>query len=68
MVERVFVGLQPHPSPPWRVGRKPLPIRTPAPTLGEHNRDVLSGMLGLVENELESLIEAGIIGTSPRLV
>ena len=33
------------------------------PTLGEHNREVLGGMLGLSDAELEQLTGDGIIGT-----
>jgi len=42
-------------------------LRTPAPTLGQHNQSVLGGMLGVSETELESLAEAGIIGDKPWL-
>ena len=67
MLQRDFVGEQPHPSPPWRPGNEPLPIRAPAPTLGQHNKAVLGGMLGLGQDELDSLAEQGITGTRPRL-
>ena len=66
-MERDYVGRQPHPSPPWRQGKAPLQLRTPAPTLGQHNQSVLGGMLGVSETELESLAEAGIIGDKPWL-
>jgi crotonobetainyl-CoA:carnitine CoA-transferase CaiB-like acyl-CoA transferase len=66
-MERDHVGRQPHPSLPWRPGKAPLQLRTPAPTLGQHNQSVLGGMLGVSETELESLAEAGIIGDKPRL-
>ena len=67
MIERDFVGMQPHPSAPWRTGLGPLPIPTSAPTLGQHNQQVLQGMLRLGSPELEELAKSGIIGTRPRL-
>lgn len=67
MLKREFVGLQPHPSPPWRLGRDPLSIRQSAPTLGQHNQFVLGEMLGLDQAELEALEKEGVIGTKPRL-
>ena len=67
LLERDFVGLQPHPSPPWRLGRDPLLIREVAPTLGQHNRFVLGETLGLDQAELEALEQEGVIGSRPRL-
>jgi crotonobetainyl-CoA:carnitine CoA-transferase CaiB-like acyl-CoA transferase len=40
-------------------------IRFPAPTLGQHNHEVLSSILGLEEAEIEQLEEQGVIGTRP---
>ena len=67
MVERDFVGLQPHPSAPWRVGEAPLPVRWPAPTLGQHNPEILQDMLGLSTNKISELALAGVVGSKPRL-
>jgi crotonobetainyl-CoA:carnitine CoA-transferase CaiB-like acyl-CoA transferase len=41
-------------------GRQPA-TPTPAPTLGQHNRDVWCGLVGLTEPELEAHMEAGVI-------
>ena len=41
-------------------GRQPT-APTPAPTLGQHNRDVWCGLVGLTEPELEAHMEAGVI-------
>jgi len=38
----------------------------PAPKLGEHNREVLQGMLGLSDEELERLEEQKVIGDTPE--
>jgi len=67
MLERDFVGVQPHPSPPWRLSAEPISVKTPAPTLGQHNSLVLGEMLGVSESQLEELTSAGVIGTRPRL-
>ena len=55
----------PYPSRPWRFSKTPGTARTPAPTMGEHNRLVLSGLLGRTERELELLEQEGVIGYAP---
>tara|TARA_B100000768_G_scaffold122735_1_gene113540 strand:- start:1764 stop:4184 length:2421 start_codon:yes stop_codon:yes gene_type:complete len=66
-IERDFMGQQPHPISPWRVGQDPITIKTSAPTLGQHNRRVLGGMLGLSDAQLDALDGQGVIGSKPRL-
>jgi len=39
--------------------------RTPAPLLGEHNSEVLGGILGLTEEEIRALEDAQVIGSRP---
>ncbi|WP_445220022.1 CoA transferase [Bradyrhizobium sp. Pa8] len=63
-VERAFIGLHPQPSMPIRDGSGPFAIRTAAPTLGEHNSEILSGLLGLSDTEIAQLKSQGVIGTS----
>jgi crotonobetainyl-CoA:carnitine CoA-transferase CaiB-like acyl-CoA transferase len=41
--------------------------RGPAPTLGQHNGEVLGGLLGLSDDEIASLAEQGVIATEPNL-
>lgn len=62
-IERPFIGLHPQPSMPIREDSGPYLIRTAAPTLGQHNREILSGILGLSDVEIAGLAKAGIIGT-----
>jgi crotonobetainyl-CoA:carnitine CoA-transferase CaiB-like acyl-CoA transferase len=62
-VDRAFIGKHPQPSMPFREAEKPFPIRTPPPTLGEHNQEILGGLLGLSDAEIEQLTREGIIGT-----
>ena len=66
-LDRAFVGKQPHPSLPFRNGKKASPLNNPAPTLGQHNKQVLGGILGLDDTELEQLQLDGIIGNKPTL-
>jgi crotonobetainyl-CoA:carnitine CoA-transferase CaiB-like acyl-CoA transferase len=61
--DRAFIGKHPQPSMPFREGAKPFPIRLSPPTLGENNREILGGLLGLSDAELEQLAREGIIGT-----
>ncbi|NOJ44561.1 CaiB/BaiF CoA-transferase family protein [Bradyrhizobium australiense] len=63
-IERPFVGLHPQPSMPIREGAGPYAIRTAAPTLGQHNGEILSGLLGLSDAEIAELAKEGIIGTA----
>jgi crotonobetainyl-CoA:carnitine CoA-transferase CaiB-like acyl-CoA transferase len=62
-IDRAFIGKHPQPSIPFREGAKPSPIRTPPPTLGEHNLEILGGLLGLSGAEIDQLTREGIIGT-----
>jgi crotonobetainyl-CoA:carnitine CoA-transferase CaiB-like acyl-CoA transferase len=62
------------------VGKKPIPKQLgahfsgfsidcdkPAPKLGEHNREVLQGLLGLGDDEITALEERKVIGDTPIL-
>jgi crotonobetainyl-CoA:carnitine CoA-transferase CaiB-like acyl-CoA transferase len=40
--------------------------RRPAPLLGEHNREILTGLLGLTDADCVRLEEEGVIGSTPR--
>ena len=74
--ERGHFDLVEHPV----LGRRPVPrhlvarfngfeakVDSAAPLLGQHNREVFQGMLGLSDEELASLETEGVIGTDPVL-
>ncbi|MDA1257444.1 MAG: CoA transferase [Chloroflexi bacterium] len=64
-LEREFAGLIPHPTVPYRNGDGPFLIDSPAPTLGQHSREVLSALLDMSEEQLDHLEAERIIGTVP---
>lgn len=66
VVEHPVVGALPTPTVPFRFASVDRWLRAPAPLLGEHNRDILQGMLGLDDATYASLESRGIIGTRPK--
>ena len=66
-LERDHVGLQPNASAPFRTDLEQIPIRHPAPTLGQDNDYVLEEILGLSADEVSALERQGVIGTKPEL-
>ena len=65
-VEHPLAGTHRFPAMPVRFGRQPGRwFARPAPTLGEHNAEVLGGLLGVDDDELTRLEAAQIIGTRP---
>ena len=64
-VTHPVAGENPLASMPWRYASVDRWIRTPAPVVGEHNRQILAGALGLDDAELARLEAASVIGTRP---
>ena len=60
------VGKHPIPTQPFRYSRQKQWIRTPSPTLGQHNHEILSALMGLSDSEIAMLEAEEIIGTRPK--
>ncbi|MYE46167.1 MAG: CoA transferase [Chloroflexi bacterium] len=63
-VEHPAAGRHHYPAPVAKLERHPLRIRGPAPLLGQHNEEVLKGLLGVSDARYEELIDRGVIGDS----
>jgi crotonobetainyl-CoA:carnitine CoA-transferase CaiB-like acyl-CoA transferase len=62
--ERAGVGVKHYMAEPFHMSA-PLPTARPAPLLGEHNDEILRGVLGLSDEEIEELTRDNVIGTAP---
>jgi crotonobetainyl-CoA:carnitine CoA-transferase CaiB-like acyl-CoA transferase len=65
MVDREPIGPQPYPGLGVRFSKIPLRDRMPAPTLGQHNEEILRRVLGLSPSEIDQLEHEQIIGKIP---
>ena len=45
----------------WERGHLPQPIGLPAPCFGQHNHDILTGMLGLGPEAVAELEREGVV-------
>jgi benzylsuccinate CoA-transferase BbsF subunit len=61
VVTHVTKGEQRAVAPPWRFSRTPAAVDRWTPDLGEHNREVFCGLLGMDEAELVALQNAKIV-------
>ena len=55
----------PYAGRPWKLSDTPAVPPQPAPIMGQHNRDILAGLLGRTDGDIAALEEAQIIGYSP---
>ncbi len=55
------VGVQQHIGIPWRMSGTPCAVSAPAPCLGQHTDEVLTGLLGYSDADLKKLREAGAL-------
>jgi crotonobetainyl-CoA:carnitine CoA-transferase CaiB-like acyl-CoA transferase len=73
LLRRGFWVYLPHPrmhrykqfSSPWRFVEANPQLRRASPLFGEHNREILGGVLGLSDEELAELAAANVIGDAP---
>ncbi len=49
----------------WRMSKTPGQVHWPAPTLGQHNRQIYRELLGLTDAEIDGLEAGGVIGDKP---
>lgn len=54
-------GIAQGPSAPYQFLGMPWGIRYPSPRLGQHNREILCGQLGVTQSEMAAAYEAGVI-------
>ncbi|QXC61642.1 CoA transferase [Aquihabitans sp. G128] len=64
-VDHPVAGVLPTPSLPFRVAGVERWLRTPAPTFGQHNREVLAELAGASDDELAALAEQHLIADRP---
>jgi len=64
-VPHPVVGSLPLAGMPFRMTGRDRWIDSPAPTMGQHNREVLGGLLGVDDDELARLTDSGVIGDRP---
>jgi crotonobetainyl-CoA:carnitine CoA-transferase CaiB-like acyl-CoA transferase len=65
--EHPVVGTHPMVTVPFRYATNSQPwTRSPAPVLGQHNREILSQVVGLSDSEIDALEAEEVIGTHPK--
>ena len=60
-VDHPVAGRADYPGPPFNMEGTPWRVRSPAPTLGQHNEEVYCDELGMSRDELARLAEAGVV-------
>ncbi len=64
-IEHPDAGRHPFPGLPIQLSDTPAEYVRPAPGLGQHNEEILQGMLGMSAEEIEALRAAGVIADVP---
>ena len=64
-IDHPQVGPKLYPGIPWKMSETPGEVRWPSPTLGQHNREIFGGLIGLTNEEIDALESGGVIGTKP---
>ncbi len=62
-----YTGTRPFPGATYGLSRTPPRTIRPAPGLGEHNREVLGGLLGFSQERLRALEARQVIGDQPAI-
>jgi crotonobetainyl-CoA:carnitine CoA-transferase CaiB-like acyl-CoA transferase len=63
--EHPVVGRVATPTVPFRYASVEHWLTRPAPTIGQHNREILGGLLHLEDAEIDALEASGVIGSRP---
>ena len=64
-IDHPEAGMRRYAGQPVQLSATPARLYRPAPCLGQHNDQVLGGLLGLSDDELAALRDKGVIGDRP---
>jgi crotonobetainyl-CoA:carnitine CoA-transferase CaiB-like acyl-CoA transferase len=56
------IGPRTLPGAPWVTSVSDMTPAAASPALGQHTRGVLTGLLGLPDDEVDELVRAGVAG------
>jgi crotonobetainyl-CoA:carnitine CoA-transferase CaiB-like acyl-CoA transferase len=60
-MERRYSGKLRYPGAPYKLSKTPWQLKSPAPTLGEHNEEIFGGRLGYSTEDLAGLRRGNVI-------
>ena len=66
VVDHPEAGIYKQTTLPWVLSKSPRQTTVPAASLGEHNYQVLGGLLGISTSESDDLVASGITGDVPN--